>query len=74
MTSLNDLLARLDEERDDLCTEAAAFIRAQFNALEGADMVVREARICIESCGEPLQPHICHAAKGMIADFLGRPR
>lgn len=75
MTSrLNDLLARLEEERLDITIEAAAFIREQFNAIEDAEMVIREAKDCIRSCVAPKQPHICHAALGMIEDFLRRVR
>lgn len=68
--SLNDLLARLDEERDDLCTEAASFIRAQFNTIEAAEMVILAAKDCIKVG----QSHLCHAAMGMIDDFLRRTR
>lgn len=66
--TLNDILARLDEERDDLSREAAAFIRAQHNTIEAAEMVILEAKDCIRLG----QSHICRAAMGMINDFLHR--
>ena len=74
MSPLNDILARLGrcDEADVLARDAAAFIRAQATRIEYADEVIHEARICIESCVEPAQPHICHAARTLIKRYLGR--